>query len=210
MAREFRSLGANLLVTPNRTRCRSKSAAWITARWTRAPICRKPTSASSRRFSGGTIFSDSRRFSMCLLCRSATGGATTLIGTWYDHEVAVPDGTTFKTGVSVTHPWWKIQGRWFSDGANECVVGASLAAKYPGAIAIGKPSMLRRPRNSSDIRPLVVTGIVSTGDAEDDAISRAALRGAGISGSSGPIPPAFRERADETRRRSSPNAIRNR
>ena len=129
------------------------------------------------------------------------GARPRLIGTWYDHEVAVPDGTTFKTGVSVTHPWWKIQGRWFSDGANECVVGASLAAKHPGIIAIGKTIYVAQTEKSSDIRPLVVTGIVSTGDAEDDAILVPLSVAQGISESPGPIPAAFRERADETRRR---------
>src|SRR5271154_703908 len=46
---------------------------------------------------------------------------STLIGTWYDHDVPIPDGTTFKTGLRVTHPSWTIQGRWFADGAKEVV-----------------------------------------------------------------------------------------
>src|SRR6202165_4855489 len=41
----------------------------------------------------------------------------TLIGTWYSHTVDVPDGSKFVTGVSSTDPWWHVEGRWFSDGA---------------------------------------------------------------------------------------------
>src|ERR1700730_13284266 len=36
-----------------------------------------------------------------------------LIGTWYSHSVDVPDGSKFVTGVSSTDPWWHVDGRWF-------------------------------------------------------------------------------------------------
>jgi putative ABC transport system permease protein len=105
--------------------------------------------------------------------KSAPAFATTLVGTWYEHEVPVPDGTRFKTGASVTHPWWKIQGRWFSDGANECVVGSALASSYPGGIAVGKTIYVAAQNTSlsrSEFLPLTVVGIVSTGDSEDNAL----------------------------------------
>ena len=98
---------------------------------------------------------------------------TTLIGTWYEHEVKVPDGTTFHTGVRSTHPWWKIQGRWFDDDAKECVIGATLAANYPGGITPGQTiEIANRADAAAAARPtsLTVTGIVSTGGAEDNAV----------------------------------------
>ena len=82
----------------------------------------------------------------------------------------MPDETQFKTGASVTHPWWKIQGRWFQDGAQEAVVGEALAAKHPDTLAIGKTIDISEKENSGSPRPLVVTGIVSTGDSEDNAV----------------------------------------
>src|SRR5579871_2562727 len=48
-----------------------------------------------------------------------------LIGTWYSHSVSVPDGSAFTTGISATDPWWHVDGRWFSDGAEEGVAGYS-------------------------------------------------------------------------------------
>jgi putative ABC transport system permease protein len=99
--------------------------------------------------------------------------AVTVIGTWYEHDVAVPDGTTFKTGVSVTHPWWKIQGRWFHDGAKECVIGANLAHRYPQLIPDGAAVHLTSSGASGkslQSEPLSITGIVSTGGSEDNAI----------------------------------------
>jgi putative ABC transport system permease protein len=97
----------------------------------------------------------------------------TLIGTWYAHETPVPDGTKFKTGASVTHPWWKIEGRWFSDGANECVVGEAFARAHFDGTAVGQTlSVFPAGAPGGIVRALrlVVTGIVSTGGTEDQSI----------------------------------------
>ena len=97
----------------------------------------------------------------------------TLIGTWYAHEVPVPDGTKFKTGASITQPWWKIEGRWFGDGANECVVGEAFARAHFDRPAIGQTLSVFPAGPTGGIvkaLPLVVTGIVSTGGTEDQGV----------------------------------------
>jgi putative ABC transport system permease protein len=104
------------------------------------------------------------------LVSGSTVTSTTLIGTWYQHDVPVPDGTKFKTGISVTHPWWKIRGQWFHDGADEAVIGAVLAAKDPDRFAIGKKIQVSHADETNGARTLVITGIASTGDAEDHGI----------------------------------------
>jgi putative ABC transport system permease protein len=100
----------------------------------------------------------------------------TLIGTWYEHDVPVPDGTSFRTGVGLTHPWWKIQGRWFQEGQGECVAGEAFARGYPGGISIGQTINLEKtapdvlPGGMVRLSTLRVVGVVSTGDAEDKAV----------------------------------------
>jgi putative ABC transport system permease protein len=170
LAREFRSLGANLLVTAQADTLPVEiggvdyrpvnEGAYLSD----ADLGKLKTIFWRHNILGFTPFLDVPSYI------SETGNQTTLIGTWYEHEVAVPDGTTFKTGLSLTHPWWKIQGRWFHDGADECVVGAALAAKYPTTMAVGKTIAVAQKEISSYVRPLLVTGIVSTGDAEDSAV----------------------------------------
>jgi putative ABC transport system permease protein len=170
LAREFRSLGANLLVTPQADTLPIEiggvdyrpvnEGAYLSE----ADLGKLKTIFWRHNILGFTPFLDVPSHI------SETGNQTTLIGTWYEHEVPVPDGTTFKTGLSLTHPWWKIQGRWFHDGADECVVGAALAAKYPTTMAVGKTIAVAQKEISSYVRPLLVTGIVSTGDAEDTAV----------------------------------------
>src|SRR5260370_4777928 len=89
----------------------------------------------------------------------------TLIGTWASHVVSVPDGSSYVTGIEKTNPWWQIEGRRFKDGAEECVVGKSFAAR--SGVRIGSALQTNAaPKNLS----LGVTGILSGGGPEDDAI----------------------------------------
>lgn len=90
-----------------------------------------------------------------------------LIGTWYKHAIPLADGSKFITGASFTHPWWKIRGRWFREDSKECIVGASLAQK--DAITIGDVIAVS-PQGSPGVAKMTVTGIISTGDSEDDAL----------------------------------------
>ena len=101
--------------------------------------------------------------------------SATMIGTWYQHAVPVPDGTTFETGVRLTHPWWTIRGRWFNDGAHECVIGAGLAKSFPGGAAPGATLWVQLANGeaaapAAPAIPLLVTGIVATGDVDDNSI----------------------------------------
>jgi putative ABC transport system permease protein len=170
LAHEFRSFGANLLVTPQSDTLPVEiggvdyrpvdEGAYLHE----ADLGKLKTIFWRHNIEGFTPFLDVPAFV------PETGGAATVIGTWYEHGVPVPDGTTFKTGLSVTHPWWKIDGRWFRDDAEECVVGAALAAKHPAELKIGSVLSSAENENSSSKHSLVVTGIVSTGDAEDNAV----------------------------------------
>jgi putative ABC transport system permease protein len=177
LAHEFRSLGANLLVTPESDTLPVEiggvdyrpvdEGAYLKE----SDLGALKTIFWRHNILGFTPFLDGPA-SLQVNANSAHVPVT-LIGTWYQHDVPVPDGTMFKTGLSVTHPWWKLEGRWFADGANECVLGAALAQTMPGlkrgqTINVSyQPSGGTSPAKSV---PLLVTGIVSTQDAEDKGI----------------------------------------
>ena len=96
----------------------------------------------------------------------STTQSTTLIGTWYRHDVPVPDnGGTFATGIATTDPWWHIDGQWFGDSAAECVVGAAFARR--DGIAVGRTIEVHAGERMLRLR---VSGIVSTGGQEDEAV----------------------------------------
>lgn len=177
LAREFRSLGANLLVTPESDTLPVEiggvdyrpvdEGAYLKE----ADLGELKTIFWRHNILGFTPFLDVP--ASVSEQQSKTPVPVILIGTWYEHSVPVPDGTTFKTGASVTHPWWKIEGRWFADGADECVLGAAFARTMPGV----KPGQTiyvsdrgAGGQTSPNTTPLVVTGIVSADDAEDKGI----------------------------------------
>jgi len=178
MAREFRSLGANLVVTPQSDTLpleiggvdyrpvdegaylneadlgKLKTIFWRHNILGFSPVLDVP----------GGVFTSTQ----------SQAAQVNVIGTWYKHAVPVPDGTTFVTGVSGTNPWWTIKGRWFEDDKPECVAGSALARTYPGGITVGQTIALQfsDPAHYGVVKPVpfLVTGIVSTGDAEDNAL----------------------------------------
>jgi putative ABC transport system permease protein len=93
-----------------------------------------------------------------------------LIGTWAQHAVAVSDGHMFVTGIEKTNPWWHVEGRWFADDALEGVVGAKLASR--AGITAGDTLGVVPVFSQTAVLPIPITivGVLSTGGAEDDAI----------------------------------------
>lgn len=166
LAREFRSLGANLLVT-----AQSDTLPLEIGGVDYRPVDEGAYLPEADLGKLRTIFwrLNIVGFSPFLevpveLSSSAHASRATLIGTWFERDLQIPDGTSFTTGVRVTHPWWRIEGRWPADAARECAVGAALARRTgikPGG------SLAFRAANDATLR---VTGILSTGGPEDEAV----------------------------------------
>jgi len=84
----------------------------------------------------------------------------TLLGTYFAKRI--PRGKeAFITGVRSTHPWWKVSGAWPDDNSRDVLVGERMAAR------LGE-----KPGDELSLsgRSLHVSGILSTGGAEDDQI----------------------------------------
>jgi len=189
LAREFRSLGANLLVTPQADTLPLEiggvdyrpveSGAYLPAAelgklktifWRNnivgfAPFLDVPVTlvATGREVNvGGAV----HKSSAAGAAPDAAPPRAVLIGTWYRHDVPIPNGGGhFSTGVAATNPWWQVAGRWFGDDAAECVVGTGLARR--AGITVGETLELRAGEHS--VR-MVVTGLLSTGGQEDEAV----------------------------------------
>ncbi len=181
LAQEFRSLGANLLVTPEADSLpleiggvdyrpinagaylpesdlpKIKTVFWHNNIIAFAPVLEARIASSKPRFSTASAS----------FVRTAVNGDAELIGTWSHHSVALPDGGVFITGLPKTNPWWQIAGSWFTDDAEECIVGKTFAKK--NGVEIGSPVYLGGS-NPDQGRALRVTGIFASGGAEDDAV----------------------------------------
>lgn len=178
LAAEFRSLGANLLVTPQADALPLEiggvdyrpveSGAYLPE----ADLGKIKTIFWRNNIVG---FAPSLDVPVELgMAQGVSGGDgrpaqnAVLIGTWYRHDVTVPKGGgTFTTGVAATNPWWHVDGRWFSDNANatECVVGAALARRT--GIAAGQTLEVHAGDRTAQLQ---VVGILSTGGQEDESV----------------------------------------
>src|SRR5271165_3556032 len=138
LAQEFRSLGANLIVTPQADSLpleiggvdyrpanagaylpeadlgKLKTIFWRFNIMAFAPILEVPVVA--------TAIHEGRP--------TETPGDFVLTGTWSDKHVPIPDGTTYETGIGKTNPWWHVDGKWFEDDSQQCVIGADFAKKF--------------------------------------------------------------------------------
>ncbi|MGA2337688.1 MAG: ABC transporter permease [Terriglobales bacterium] len=106
----------------------------------------------------------------------------TLVGTYFNKALRFGKDD-FTTGVKITNPWWKVEGEskcgdgrlarpgrvedspaacgWPDDNSQDILVGERLAAK-----------LAKKPGDTLEVdgRPLTISGILSTGGAEDDQI----------------------------------------
>lgn len=179
LAQEFRSLGANLLVTPLADSLpleiggvdyrpvnagaylpeadlgKLKTIFWQFNITAFAPILEVPVEAASGNSSGAAsgVFNPL--------------GKTTLIGTWADKNVPIPDGATYETGIGKTNPWWHVDGKWFADDTPQCLVGSGFA-KHHG-LKIGDVVRVSNGDASSAV-PMEIVGVLSTGGPEDEAV----------------------------------------
>ncbi len=177
LAEEFRSLGANLLVTPEADSLpleiggvdyrpanagaylpeadlgKLKTIFWRFNIMAFAPILDVPVQAwspSSKNWSSP----------------GAVDGVT-LLGTWSEHSVPIPDGTSYMTGIDKTNPWWHVEGEWFAEGVDECVVGATLAKNF--GVKVGD-TLNVNAAGGTGWRTLKIVGLLTTGGPEDNAV----------------------------------------
>ena len=59
---------------------------------------------------------------------SLDGRPVVVIGSWFDHDLELEGGQSFRTGLRDLHPAWKLTGLWPDDrDAASCLAGAGLA-----------------------------------------------------------------------------------
>jgi putative ABC transport system permease protein len=66
-----------------------------------------------------------------LSARLPGGDTVVLVGTWFENELALEDGTRFSTGLATLNPGWELIGAWSADApVPEAVAGAALAERF--------------------------------------------------------------------------------
>jgi putative ABC transport system permease protein len=186
LAEEFRSLGANLVVTPladslpleiGGVDYRPANAG---AYLPEADLGKLKTIFWRHNIEGFAPILDVAAFvSKAGSDRRQPSERIELVGTWVHHNVKLPDGSEYTTGIEKTNPWWRLkEGRWFKEDSAvnglaagkeiEVVVGEKLSER--DGIGIGTAlEIVQKPVSSAMFLTRVV-GVVSTGGPEDSAL----------------------------------------
>jgi putative ABC transport system permease protein len=162
MNRELRTIGANILVTPQEDTLDVEMGG----------VNLKPPSdgaflneADLPKIKGTFWHNNITGFAPMLPVQAALerGGKAenvTLLGTYFAQQISYGK-EEFATGVRSTNPWWKVSGAWPDDSSSDVLLGERLAARL---------SAKTGDEISLSGRRLRVSGILSTGGSEDDQV----------------------------------------
>ncbi len=100
-----------------------------------------------------------------------------ILGTFFDHDIDVPDEEGFHTGQRIISPYWQVDGDWVDDSAKElhfgdvvpALIGKKLAEKYHWKKG---DTLTLSYHNGDEVHSLTVhlTGVLSTGGEEENDI----------------------------------------
>jgi putative ABC transport system permease protein len=156
VSRELRTLGANLVVTPE-----EDSLDVQIGSVNLKPAGAYLNEADLPKLKGIFWRNNIIGFAPLLPVKIKTNsGEATLVGTYFSRPLRFGN-QQFTIGARATFPWWKVQGSWPSDDSPDVLVGERLAAK----LGAGPGSQVEV--NGQAHR---VSGILATGGNEDDQV----------------------------------------
>jgi putative ABC transport system permease protein len=98
------------------------------------------------------------------------GSKVTVVGTWFNHHMALPTGEELDAGVTSLRTWWDIvEGDWIDEQSttdeSAAMIGVALAEKL--GVSVGDKLSVNGTSSSQD---LSIVGIIDAGGDEDDEI----------------------------------------
>ncbi|MBR1780371.1 MAG: ABC transporter permease [Oscillospiraceae bacterium] len=99
-----------------------------------------------------------------------SGAEAQMVGSWFNHHMALDTGETLDTGIQNLRTWWDItDGSWLDEqsGAGEdvCMIGTLLAQRE----GVGAGDTLR-VQTQYGVKELTVVGVFDSGGDEDEQI----------------------------------------
>lgn len=88
-----------------------------------------------------------------------------IVGTFFDQHLPVPDEPDYQTGNKFISSYWKVEGQWPDDNAPQALAGKSLAQSQ--GWKVGDTVTLS---GNGETQTLTITGILSDGSAEEEAL----------------------------------------
>ncbi|MBI4282212.1 MAG: ABC transporter permease [Chloroflexi bacterium] len=182
MAKEMRSYGANILVTP-----RSQNLQVEIGGVSYSPTAGQELLDEREMVKVKSIFWRNNILGLtpfldAMVTVGEQGQQTVLTGTWFERTLHIPVGATvrstfagntptskeehFGTGARPLSPWWQVQGDWPEEGSTkDSLVGVALARRL--GIGVGDTFNVRR---GDMVETLRVAGLLQTGGLEEERV----------------------------------------
>ena len=99
-----------------------------------------------------------------------------VLGTFFDHNIAVPDEEDYHTGQRIISPYWKVEGEWVDDLNNDfgeivpTLAGEQLAKSNGWKIGDKLSLSYTNDNGESQQSAVEIKGILSTGGTEDNQL----------------------------------------
>ena len=99
-----------------------------------------------------------------------------MLGTFFDHNIAVPDEEDYHTGQRIISPYWKVEGEWVDDLNSDfgeivpALAGEQLAKSNGWKIGDKLSLSYTNDNGESQQSAVEIKGILSTGGTEDNQL----------------------------------------
>ena len=173
MAKELKSYGANILIEPASSAVLPEMGNANTSLATQDFIDEKELPNIKDIFWRNNIVG----FAPLLSAEVQIEGGQKIgvLGTFFDHNIAIPDEDDYHTGQKIISPYWHVEGEWVDDTQNHfttqipALIGKQLAQTLNRKI--GDRFVLRYQTQEQDNRlEIEIKGVVSTGGNEEQQI----------------------------------------
>ncbi len=178
MARELKSYGANILIEPASRAVLSAKINGGNSLSTQDFLDEKELPNVKDIFWRNNIMGFAPLLSAEVEGKNLTQNNThniSILGTFFDRLIAIPDEDDYHTGQRIISPYWKVQGQWVDD--NQKNVGENIPALLGNQLAnrtqwkIGDQIQLNYHEGETQRQlHLHIVGILSTGGAEEQQI----------------------------------------
>ena len=165
VSREFRSYGANILITPASSpeAGRDQDPAHLLAEdlpRIKTVFWRHNILNAVPYLYGLASASASGRSSL------ESSGEVVIVGTWFDRELPLPEGEgRWPVGLRSLASWWDMDGAWPALDRAEAVAGGALADRL--GLSKGDDLLIR---TGAEEMQVTVTGIVTTGSSDEEQL----------------------------------------
>ncbi|MCW9709543.1 ABC transporter permease [Avibacterium sp. 21-586] len=178
MARELKSYGANILIEPASSAVLSAESNGGNSLSTQDFLDEKELPNVKDIFWRNNIVGFAPLLSAEVEGKNLTQNNTHnigILGTFFDHQIAIPDEDDYHTGQRIISPYWKVQGQWVNDSQKNfdenipALLGNQLANSTQWEI--GDQIQLNYHEGETKRHLNIhIVGILSTGGAEEQQI----------------------------------------